>query len=75
MFLDVKLLYGTVTIAFFDCVNKEAMYSVCILRLKISKQALKEVNSSQKAKSKEPIMFVKIKIEQDRYDLCNYKKQ
>ena len=37
MFLDVKLLNEKVKIVFFDSVNKEARYSVCIYRWKALK--------------------------------------
>ena len=50
-----------------DAVNKQAKYSLTILRLKASKYAVNEINRGQKDKSKVQIMFLEVNMHLGTY--------
>ena len=59
--------------AFLDAAKKQTRYSVCVSRLKSSKEALKYANFDQNVETKLGMMFFYVKIEQERCRSCNYK--
>ena len=66
MFLDVKVLREKKTLPSLDFFNKQGRHGVFIQRLKTSKQAVKKIACSQKAKSKERIILFEFKMQHEK---------
>ena len=73
MSLDDKVATERKKKTFLDAAKKQARYSVCVSRLKSSKEALKYVNFGQNVEPKVGMMFFYVKIKQERCRSYNYK--